>query len=95
MSKKFPMIITWSSAFSVGKNYLECPVLLLLALNVETKSLFTPSNLGSIKKLKYWFGAFWVVFFGSYLFQLIVRLNPDFSCCNSFALSVDKVITGT
>ena len=25
---------------------------------------------------------------------LIVRLNPDFNCCNSFALSsVDKVIT--
>ena len=31
-----------------------------------------------------------------YFFQLIVRFNPDFNCCNSFAISsVDKVTTGT
>ena len=31
-----------------------------------------------------------------YLFQLIALLNPDFNCCNNFALSwVDKVTTGT
>ena len=30
------------------------------------------------------------------LFQLIVRLNPDFNCSNSFALSsTDKVTIGT
>ena len=34
--------------------------------------------------------------FGSYLFQLIVHLKPDFNCSSSFALSwVDKFTTGT
>ena len=33
--------------------------------------------------------------FGSYLFQLIVRLKPGFNCSSSFALYwVDKVTTG-
>ena len=36
------------------------------------------------------------VVFGSYLFQIIVHVNPEFNCCISFALSsVDKVTTGT
>ena len=35
-----------------------------------------------------------IVTFDWYLFQLIVVLKPDFSCCNSFALSwVDRVTT--
>ena len=73
-----------------------CPILLSLPLNVKTKHLFTPWKPGSIKKSKYWFGVFSVVVFGSYLFQLIVRLNPDFNCHKSFPLSsVDKVTTGT
>ena len=34
--------------------------------------------------------------FGPYLFQLIVRLNADFNCFNSFAFSsTDKVTTRT
>ena len=28
-----------------------------------------------------------IVVLGSYLFQLIVHLNPDFNCCSSYALS--------
>ena len=35
-----------------------------------------------------------IVDLGSYLFQLFLHLNPDFNCCNSYALSsVDKVLT--
>ena len=47
------------------------------------------------KKFKYFFGELCVVLFGSYLFHLIVCLNPDYNCCNSFALpSIDEVKTG-
>ena len=54
-------------------------------------SLFTPWKLRTIKQSKYGYGAFIVTFYW-YLFQLIVLLKPDFSCCNGFALSwVDKV----
>ena len=50
----------------------------------------------SIKKSKYGFGAFSGSLSWWSLFQLIVRLNPDFNCCISFSLSwVDKVTTGT
>ena len=58
----------------------------------NTKSLFTPWKLRSIK---YWIWA-WV--FGSdwYLFPLIVLSEPDFNCCYGFALSwIDKFTTGT
>ena len=71
-------------------------ILLSFALNFKTKSLFTSRKFDSIKKSKYWFEAFYVVAFGSYLFQLIMRLNPNFNYCNSFALSsVDKDRTAT
>ena len=86
----------YSSIFSVGRKYHECPIVLSLALNVKIKSLITPWNFGSIKKSKYWFWALCVFVFVSYLFQLIMRFNPHFNYCNSSALSsVDKVTTWT
>ena len=69
-------------------------ILPLVFSNTKTKSLFTPWKLGLIKKSKYRFCCSTVTF-GSYLFQLIVLLKPDFNCSNSFALSgVDRVTTG-
>ena len=71
-----------------------CTVLSSLFSNDKTKSLFTPWKLGLIKKYKYGFGTSTDTF-GSYLYQLIVLLKPDFNCSNSFALLwVDKVTTG-
>ena len=68
----------------------------LRALNGKIKSLFTSWKSGSIKKSKYGFGAFSGFVFEWYLFQLIVCLNPDFNCCNSFVLSwVGEITTGT
>ena len=59
---------------------------------IKQKSLFTPWKLGSIMQLL----RPCVVFFNWYLFQLIVRLNPNFNCCSNFVLSwVDKVTTET
>ena len=70
-------------------------VILPLFWNAKTKSLFTLSKLGLIKKYNYWFCSCTDTFV-SYFFQLIVLLKPDFKCSNSFALSwVDKVTTGT
>ena len=60
------------------------------------KDLFTPWKLGSIKLSKYLFLAFWIAVSDWYLFLLIVRLNPDFNGCKSFALPwADKVTTQT
>ena len=59
------------------------------------ETLFTPWELGSFKKSKYWFGLS-VVTFGWYLFKLIALLKLDFHCSSRFALSfVDKITTGT
>ena len=72
-----------------------CNVLSFLFSNDKVKGLFTPWKLGSIKKSKYRFGAC-IVTFDWCLFQLIVLLQSDFDCSNSFALSqADKVTTGT
>ena len=72
-----------------------CTVSSSLFLNNETKSLFTPWKFGLIKNSKYGFGTS-VDTVGSYLFQLIALLKPNFNYCNSFALFwVDKVTTGT
>ena len=73
---------------------MEFSIFLLLVIcvsssNAKTKSLFTPSKIGSTKWFKF---GFWGnnSGFGRYLFQLIVN------CGNNFALSwVDKVTTGT
>ena len=63
---------------------------------LKQKAYLLPENLVQLKNENIGSGAFCVVVSGSYLFQLIVRLHPDFNCCNSFALSsVDKVTTGT
>ena len=59
--------------------------------NDKTKDLFTPWELGSIKKSRYWF-CLSVDAFVWYLSQLIVLLKPNFNCCNGFALFiVDKI----
>ena len=58
----------------------------ILSSNNNTKSLFTPWKLGSIKKYKYLFCVCFVVL-DWYLFQLIVLLKPDSNCLNSFTLS--------
>ena len=72
-----------------------CTVLPSLFLNDKTKSLFTPWKIGLIKKFLYGFGACTDTF-GSYLFQLIVLLKPDFNCSSSFSSPwVDKVTTGS
>ena len=69
-----------------------CLVWWTLFLNDKTKSLFAPGKLGSNKLLinkivnKHSFDLSVGVFEG-YLFQLVVRLNPDFSCCSNFLLS--------
>ena len=63
---------------------------------VKQKVYLLSENFWLIKKFKYGFEAFSASFFEWYLFQLIERLNPDFNCCNSFALSwVDKVTAET
>ena len=63
---------------------------------VKQKVYLLPKPFGLIKKSKYGFGAFNVSIFEWYLFPLIVRLNPDFNCCNSFTLSrANDVTTGT
>ena len=63
---------------------------------LKQKSLFTPWKLWSIKKSKYWFGAFCVVVFYWYWLQFIVHLNPGFNSYNNFALYwVDNVKNGT
>ena len=59
--------------------------------NDKTKKLFIPWKHGLREKFKYRFCCCTVT-----LFELIVLLKPDFSCCNSFTLPwVDKVTTGT
>ena len=91
----FPSIITLQSFISTVGRYFVCTVLTFSFSNDNTKSLFTPWKLGSIKKSKHWFSHSGKTF-GWYLFQLIVLLNPDFNCSSSFALSwVDKVTTRT
>ena len=65
------------------------------SLNYETKSLFTPWKLASIKKPEYLFCT-WFVALDRYLFQLIVLVKPDFSYLSSFKLSwVAQVMIGT
>ena len=67
----------------------------LVFSNDKTKSLFTPWKLLSIKQSKYGFSTCTDTF-DWYLFQLIVFQKPDFTCCNTFALSwVDKVTNET
>ena len=57
----------------------------------KTKNLFTPWKHRLIEKSKYRFCCCIVA-----LFQLIVLLKHDFSCCNSFRLPwIGKVTTGT
>ena len=64
-------------------------------MNDKTKSLFTPWKLGTTKKFKYLFQA-WYVLLKWNLFQLIVLSKLDSNCFNSFLLSrVDKVTSGT
>ena len=61
-------------------------------MNTEQAS----KNIFMYKKSKYGFGVFSGCAFDSYLFQLIMRLNPYFKYCNKFELSpVDKVTIGT
>ena len=85
-----------SFSFEVGRQYLESSVLSSRALNSKTKSLFSPWKFESIIKSKYGYWAFSRFVFEWYLFQIIVCSNPNFNCCNNFALScVDEVITGT
>ena len=60
------------------------------------KVYLLPKNLGQLKKSRYSFRTFCFIDFDWYLFHLVVRLNPGFSYCNSFALSwVDEVTTET
>ena len=57
--------------------------------------MFTPGKLGLTTRFKYLFCAY-VFGFDWYLFQLIVRLKPDFNWWSNFALScVDRVTNGT
>ena len=51
------------------------------------KVCLLPENLCQLNNLNIGFGAFCVVVFDRCLFRLIMRLNSDFNCCNSFALS--------
>ena len=68
-----------------------CTALSVVFSNDETKSLFTPWKLGSMKWSKY----LYIVTFDWY-FDWIVLLKPHFNCCKSFSLSwVDNVTTGT
>ena len=71
-----------------------CTVLSSLFSNNKTKSLFTPWKFGSIAKSKYRFGTY-IDTFDWYFFQLIVLLEPNFNCRNTFVLSwVHKVTIG-
>ena len=89
-----PFFINGKSAFinganSIPRNSPNCTIL--------DKCVFDNFSLAyeSIKKSKHWFHLC-AFTFDWYLFQLIMHLNPDLSCCNSFTLSsVDKVTTRT
>ena len=76
--------------------YISCNVLSVAFLNSKAKNLLISWKLVSNKKLKYWFCTCVLTFVRS-LSQVIMHLDPDFSCFSSFfALSlVDKVTTGT
>ena len=66
-----------------------------LSSNDETKSLFSSWKLGPIKYSKYLLHAYVDTLYW-YLFQIIMCLNPDFNCCNNFALFwVDKFTNRT
>ena len=88
-SKNFcPLIITLQSFISTfGTKYLWCDFLFLLLLNDITKGVFTPWNLGSIKKYKYGFRVCISIFY-RYLFPLFVLLKSDFNCYIRFASSL-------
>ena len=73
----------WSKKFDHQSKHFS-----FLYLELEDK-------LRLIKSSKYQFCPCSITF-EWYLVRLIVRLNPDFNCWNSFALSLaDKVTTGT
>ena len=72
-----------------------CPCLPFSFSSDNTKSIFIPWKLGLSKESKYQFGVS-VNFCYWYLWPLIALLDPDFNCCNSFALSwVERVTAGT
>ena len=67
--------------YTFGQSFSLYDLPSVLFCNDNTKSLFTPSKPGSINLSKYEFLAFCDSTFYIYLFQLIVRLKPDFNYC--------------